>query len=176
MTFRFCIHDSSLIARFMGPTWGPLGPCRPQMGPMLALWTLLSGLAPEWSKPQICRSITFWGTPQDSFQGTVSLNILSHKIKFHGKNLFLFFYFLPIITLSVYYICHNNHSVFPHTEVCMDQSVTCWMKAERNHHQIHIMKENWSLKWAHNFETWKKTDTSNVQETQFYEQKKLMRI
>ena len=31
------------IARFMGPTWGPPGSCRPQMGPMLAPWTLLSG-------------------------------------------------------------------------------------------------------------------------------------
>ena len=26
----------------MGPTWGPPGPCRPQMGPMLAPWILLS--------------------------------------------------------------------------------------------------------------------------------------
>ena len=31
------------IARFMGPTWGPPGYCRPQMGPMMAPWTLLSG-------------------------------------------------------------------------------------------------------------------------------------
>ena len=28
----------------MGPTWGPPGSCRPQMGPMLAPWTLLPGL------------------------------------------------------------------------------------------------------------------------------------
>ena len=27
----------------MGPTWGPPGSYRPQMGPMLAPWTLLSG-------------------------------------------------------------------------------------------------------------------------------------
>ena len=27
----------------MGPTWGPSGSCRPQVGPMLAPWTLLSG-------------------------------------------------------------------------------------------------------------------------------------
>ena len=33
---------STQIARFMGPTWGPPGSCRPQMGPMLAPWTLLS--------------------------------------------------------------------------------------------------------------------------------------
>ena len=31
------------IARFTWPTWGPPGSCRPQLGPMLAPWTLLSG-------------------------------------------------------------------------------------------------------------------------------------
>ena len=30
------------IARFIWPTWGPPGSCRPQMGPMLAPWTLPS--------------------------------------------------------------------------------------------------------------------------------------
>ena len=30
------------IARFMGPTWGQPGSCRPQMAPMLAPWTMLS--------------------------------------------------------------------------------------------------------------------------------------
>ena len=34
----------SQIAKFTGTTWGPPGSCRPQMGPMLATWTLLSGL------------------------------------------------------------------------------------------------------------------------------------
>ena len=32
----------SQIGRFMGPTWGPPGSCRPQMVPMLTPWTLLS--------------------------------------------------------------------------------------------------------------------------------------
>ena len=36
----------SLIARFMGPTCGPSGADRTQVGPMLAPWTLLSGLTP----------------------------------------------------------------------------------------------------------------------------------
>ena len=35
---------TSQIAKFMGPTWGPSGSCRPQMGPMLAPWTLLLGM------------------------------------------------------------------------------------------------------------------------------------
>ena len=37
------ISSITQIAKFMGPTWGPPGSCRPQMGPMLAPWTLLSG-------------------------------------------------------------------------------------------------------------------------------------
>ena len=35
----------TMIARFMGPTWGPSGTDRTQVGPMLAPWTLLSGLS-----------------------------------------------------------------------------------------------------------------------------------
>ena len=34
----------SQIAKSMGPIWGPPGTCRPQMGPMLAPWNLLSGV------------------------------------------------------------------------------------------------------------------------------------
>ena len=33
----------ALIARVMGPTWGPSGADRTQVGPVLAPWTLLSG-------------------------------------------------------------------------------------------------------------------------------------
>ena len=35
--------NSTQIAKLMGPTWGPPGSCQPQMGPMLAPSTLLSG-------------------------------------------------------------------------------------------------------------------------------------
>ena len=37
------IMRATLIARFMGPTWGSSGADRTQVGPMLAPWTLLSG-------------------------------------------------------------------------------------------------------------------------------------
>ena len=37
------LQKTSLIARFMGPTWGPTGADRTQVGHMLAPWTLLSG-------------------------------------------------------------------------------------------------------------------------------------
>ena len=35
--------QTTQITRLMGPTWDPPGSCRPQVGPMLAPWTLLSG-------------------------------------------------------------------------------------------------------------------------------------
>ena len=34
----------SQITKFMGPTWGPPRSCRPQVGTILAPWTLLSGV------------------------------------------------------------------------------------------------------------------------------------
>ena len=37
-----CYHIVSLIARFIGPTWGPSGADRNQVGSMLAPWTLHS--------------------------------------------------------------------------------------------------------------------------------------
>ena len=43
--FKFVHVCPDRIAKFMGPTWGPPGSCRPQMGPMLAPWNLLSGWA-----------------------------------------------------------------------------------------------------------------------------------
>ena len=42
----------TLITRFMGPTWGPSGADRTQLGPMWATWNLLSGYA--------CRAILLW--------------------------------------------------------------------------------------------------------------------
>ena len=39
----FHITKTSLRARSMGPTWGPFGAARTQVGPMLATWNLLSG-------------------------------------------------------------------------------------------------------------------------------------
>ena len=51
----------SQIPRFTGPTWGPPGSCRPQMGPMLAPWTLLSGIV--WR---------FWNSVQTSMMHNIT--------------------------------------------------------------------------------------------------------
>ena len=49
----------SLIARFMGPTWGPSGADSTQVGPMLAPWTLLSGIISKISQC-VCRGKYLW--------------------------------------------------------------------------------------------------------------------
>ena len=43
--FSICATLDTPIARFLGPTWGLSGADRPQVGPMLASWTLLSGIS-----------------------------------------------------------------------------------------------------------------------------------
>ena len=41
------VTSTPLISWFMGPTWGPSGADRTQVGPMLAPWALLSGSMPH---------------------------------------------------------------------------------------------------------------------------------
>ena len=64
------------IAKFMGPTWGPPGSCRPQRGFMLDPWTLLSGgylasigttasAAMAAIYPVFCGVSTKWGQSMD---------------------------------------------------------------------------------------------------------------
>ena len=62
-----------LRARFTGPTWGPPGPCRPQMTPMWAPWTLLSGTAITClpSAPLAKQSIGHWVSLRSSSHGLV---------------------------------------------------------------------------------------------------------
>ena len=58
--FIFC-GDMSQIVRFMGPTRGSPRPCRPQVGPILTPWTLLSGVQrPECGIMQFI-SHSSWG-------------------------------------------------------------------------------------------------------------------
>ena len=77
----------SLIARFMGPTWGPSGAGRTQVGPMLAPWTLLSGL---FHQPLDCAwyhaispSLTRW-----SHEWVPITRIVGQKCKVHYMKFF----------------------------------------------------------------------------------------
>ena len=52
----------SHIAKFMGPTWGSPGSCRPQMSPMLAQWTLLLGVLQVMRK-RVCGTLCVGNIP-----------------------------------------------------------------------------------------------------------------
>ena len=67
----------SQIARFMGPTWGPPGADKIQVGPMLAPWTLLSGVAME---PLLSRTSLFSIHDNDVIMGTIASKITSLTI------------------------------------------------------------------------------------------------
>ena len=62
--FPLYFQQNSQIAKFIGPTWGPPGSCQPQMGPMLAPWTLLSNL---WCPLPWCRDCTLSSYPISEF-------------------------------------------------------------------------------------------------------------
>ena len=55
----------SLIAWFMGPTWGPSGSDRTQVGPMLAPRTLLSGLLSKHQLKKFSPSRPPWRNPNE---------------------------------------------------------------------------------------------------------------
>ena len=69
--YTYFLSKTTQITKFMGPTRGPPGSCRPQMGPMLTPWTLLSGdtlnATVKWKVPHItqcCSRIrTKWQHP-----------------------------------------------------------------------------------------------------------------
>ena len=54
--------DRPQIAKFMGPTWGPPGSCRPQMGPILGPWILLSGTSSALDQTCLLKMIYVWHT------------------------------------------------------------------------------------------------------------------
>ena len=51
------LTETSLIARFMGSTWGPSGADRSQVGPKLAPWTLLFGILSFHAFPNVIQSV-----------------------------------------------------------------------------------------------------------------------
>ena len=62
----------------MGLTWGPPGSCRPQMGPMLAPWTWLSGWWPQSMTTDIRNSL--WCTSTGDWGGSYEANFLRSVI------------------------------------------------------------------------------------------------
>ena len=79
------------VTRFMGPTWGPPGSCRPQMGPVLSPWTLLSGPI-RWTR-MYARLI---------YRGYTTVNRLRET------HICFYFVVMHLCELSCYVITHDS--------------------------------------------------------------------
>ena len=79
------------IANLMRPTWGLPGSCRPQMGPMLAPWILLSGYIFQyikWAMSIHCHAYIVWSKADGDIRSTGSrLSIKSDIGESHDMSL-----------------------------------------------------------------------------------------
>ena len=116
------------IAKFMGPTWGPPGSYRPQMGPILAPWILLSR-DPRPQRPLL-----------ESSQGSTSLIEQSQTFKDCDQQL----QFLKQITLARCFsstpqdgsglprLCFEiKHAVYIALEICN--------RHQKGHHDLRLL-------------------------------------
>ena len=67
------LKDLHLIASFMGKTWGPSGAGRPQVGPMLVPWTLLSG------------TVMTIAAPGNRFGKCSARHLCQHRLNNYGR-------------------------------------------------------------------------------------------
>ena len=81
------ILDTSIAkrARFMGPTWGPPGSCRPQIGPCwphepcsLGRWSI--GVSPSWCQSTIETNMKL------SSSGHLEENLAKFELKYNNCN------------------------------------------------------------------------------------------
>ena len=77
MLLQIVLLYISQIAKFMGPTWGPPGTCRPQLGPMLAPWTLLLGISWKFI-PLIMSCSQLW------YNNSVTGSFINHWYGYYG--------------------------------------------------------------------------------------------
>ena len=143
-----------LITRFTGTTWGPSGPDRTQVRPMLAPWTLLSGI------PTISMAIRYlkavWPQPQEHWivflshhllimysyctvfyelakrylkSAVLSWNIVPPYTGFVVAFIYISFWFVVVVAVNV------NHLYYTTSP---PKSIRCWLHlstlAERRSH------------------------------------------
>ena len=96
---------ATLTARFMGPTWGPSGADRTQVGPMLASWTLLSGKGylNHQSLELALKSLTY------KFSSLRPINwfiLMSESCEHFVKKILVVMY---SVLFSILCLCHEIH-------------------------------------------------------------------
>ena len=153
-----CSRLQSQIAKFMEPTWGPHGSCRPQMGPMLAPGTLLSGVCyphvsitgrllvsggwplcgsrpfhPGLRFPRHLVSQWHWYRPAARHRQELPLPLLQYiPVRLHGPHVY-----------------HNQHDDTAHPRtICKDIRILLLMSHTLNWPNSQIPECSWSI--SHN--------------------------
>ena len=85
----------SLIARFMGPTWGPYGADKTQVGPMLAPKTLLSGIVCYMYQGNCMGHKLYWKSHKAMVQCFDKIIASNDQWNYWFYYLFLFIYCFP---------------------------------------------------------------------------------
>ena len=84
MVITLIYLNMNLMARFMGPAWGPYGADRTLVGPMLAPWTLLSGdipltgdkcWAPCCLREHHSLALAWWGHLMETFAASLAFRM-----------------------------------------------------------------------------------------------------
>ena len=87
-------QEPTQIAKFLGPTWGPPGSCRPQMDSMLAPWTLitifkvyqcqLKNIITNAINPKSYSPMRYWSTKSIKLQqNTTTVNTVHDFMMYH---------------------------------------------------------------------------------------------
>ena len=95
---------AALIARCMGPTWGPSGADRTQVGPMLAPWTLLSGAVTRVLTPHPYISRREWINHYIKICLTVQWLAIRNKFTTHISHYFYSYKTMSNMTLNVIFV------------------------------------------------------------------------
>ena len=110
-------------SKFMGPTWGPSGADRTQVGPMLAPWTLLSGM--NWYfYSERCKRTIAW------FFSALHIQVHIHTYTYSCQECLLFFSFIFSVNIlnhssmlkSVY---TSTHATFARRMVLRRHQLFC---------------------------------------------------
>ena len=119
----------------MRPTWGPPGSCRPQMGPMLAPWTMLLG---RWNshkrlrpRPEGIECTVQWGISKCIVQWGISKCIVQWGISKCFRGVSLFLHKFSQVFIYVY--------VFLKSDVSERSGILCF-RDEAAHHPTEALK------------------------------------
>ena len=151
------VRELTQIAKFMGPIWGPPGSCRPQMGPMLVPWTLLSGKCPKKDKVYAGIRVSVFLKDKEPYSSCYYFTRGYGTKRFHITGA------VTDPCLFCYLMCYTRHSTggtpglfslalwkyFQNEINCSERKIFLWRKFVSSMSNLLMQKLRVFLKWYH---------------------------